>query len=59
MCRIVESLYCTLETNITLFVNYTGIKKKGTQDLCVCVSAYLCMSFFFFLVFGKTKFHSA
>ena len=24
----VESLYCTLESNITLCVNYTGIKKK-------------------------------
>lgn len=28
MCRIVESLRCTLETNITLYVNYTGIKIK-------------------------------
>ena len=27
MYRIVESLYCTPETNITLYVNYTGIKK--------------------------------
>ena len=28
MYRIVESLYCTPETNITLYVNYTGIKIK-------------------------------
>ena len=25
MYRIVESLYCTLETNITQYVNYSGI----------------------------------
>ena len=29
MYRIVESLYCTPETNITLYVNYTGIKIKN------------------------------
>ena len=28
MYRIVESLYCTLETNITLYVNYTSVKIK-------------------------------
>ena len=28
MYRIVESLYCTPETNITLYVNYIGIKVK-------------------------------
>ena len=28
MYRIVESLYCTPETNITLYVNHTGIKVK-------------------------------
>ena len=28
MYRIVESLYCTPEANMTLCVNYTGIKKK-------------------------------
>ena len=28
MYEIVESLYCTLETNITLYVNYTVIKIK-------------------------------
>ena len=28
MYRIVESLYCTPETNITLYVNYTEIKIK-------------------------------
>ena len=26
--RSVESLYCTLETNITLYINYTGTKIK-------------------------------
>ena len=25
----VESLYCTLETTVTLYVNYTGIKIKN------------------------------
>ena len=25
MYRIVKSLYCTPETNITLYINYTGI----------------------------------
>ena len=29
MYRIVESLYCTPETNITLYVNCTGIKIKN------------------------------
>jgi len=24
--RIVASLYCTPETNVTLYINYTGIK---------------------------------
>ena len=28
MYGIVESLYCTPETNITPYVNYIGIKKK-------------------------------
>jgi len=28
MSRIVESLYCTPETNITLYVNYASIKKN-------------------------------
>ena len=28
--EIVESLYCTPETNITVYVNYTGIFLKGT-----------------------------
>ena len=27
MCRIVKSLWSTLVTNITLYVNYTSIKK--------------------------------
>ena len=34
--RIVESLHCTPETNITLYVNYTGIflleKKKNSHS---------------------------
>ena len=29
---IVESLYCTPETNIILYVNYTGIKKKSVKE---------------------------
>ena len=38
MYAIVESLYCTPETNITLYVNCTGIKikhivKKKTENL--------------------------
>ena len=28
MYGIVESLHCTPETNVTLYVNYTGIKIK-------------------------------
>ena len=35
MYRIVESVYCTPETNITLYVNYTRIKikfKKGSNE---------------------------
>ena len=28
MCRIVESLCCTLETNKTLYVNYTSKKSE-------------------------------
>ena len=28
---IVESLYCTPETNIALYVNYTGIKRKNLK----------------------------
>ena len=28
MYRIVQSLYCTLETNIPLYVNYTSTKNK-------------------------------
>ena len=32
MHRIVESLYCTPESNITLYINYIGIKiKKKTE----------------------------
>ena len=31
MYRIVESLYCTPETNVTLYVNYTRIKKINTN----------------------------
>lgn len=36
MCRIIESLHCTLETNETLHINYTGINlnnnhKKGHE----------------------------
>ena len=39
MYGIVESLYCTAQTNITVYVNYTGIKieslikKKGGDPL--------------------------
>ena len=29
MYRIVESLFCTPETNITLYVDYIGIKIKN------------------------------
>ena len=28
MYRIVESLYCTPETTVTLYANYSGIKIK-------------------------------
>ena len=28
MYRIVKSLYCTLETNVTLYINYIWIKKR-------------------------------
>lgn len=30
MCVSVESLWCELETNITLHINYTSVKKKYT-----------------------------
>ena len=33
MYRIFESLYCTPETNMTLYVNYTGIKIKWKKSL--------------------------
>lgn len=33
MDRIVESLYCTPKTNITLHVNYTEIKKLNKNFL--------------------------
>ena len=41
MYKIVESLYCTPEISITLYINYTGIKyihmypwgKKKKQEL--------------------------
>ena len=28
MYGVIESIYCTPETNVTLYVNYTGIKTK-------------------------------
>ena len=31
MYRIVKSLYCTPETNVTLHINYTGIKIKNKK----------------------------
>ena len=34
--RIVKSLYCTPETSMTLYVNYTSIKKKLVgEEVCV------------------------
>ena len=33
MYKIVESLYCTSETNIIMYVNNTGIKKKDYMQL--------------------------
>ena len=30
--RTVKSLYCTPETSITLYVNYTGIKIKNSKN---------------------------
>ena len=32
MYRIVESLYYTCETNITLYINYTGIEKTNSLN---------------------------
>ena len=32
MCRLVESLHCTLGTNVMLCVNYTYIKKMHNND---------------------------
>ena len=46
MHRIVESLYCTPEANITLYANYTGaktkslIKKNASQNLKTEVYTY-------------------
>ena len=34
--EIVESLYCTPETNIILYVNYTGIKIKYLKNAKKC-----------------------
>ena len=28
--RLIQSLYCITETNVTLYVNYTSIKKSST-----------------------------
>ena len=39
MCRSVESLYCIPETNITLYVNSTGIKMqnfKKSNKMYIC-----------------------
>ena len=36
MYRIVESLYCTPENNITLYVNYTGMKANLKRKKKVC-----------------------
>ena len=36
MYRIIESLYCTPETKVTLYVHYTGIKikkNKASQEI--------------------------
>lgn len=39
MCRIVESVYCTSITNITLYLICNGIKiekvKKKNKELCL------------------------
>ena len=44
MYRIVESLKYTLETNITLYGNYTGIKilKNNLKVMCGFVTAWPC-----------------
>ena len=31
MCGVVESLFCTPETSVTLYVTYTGIKIKYSK----------------------------
>lgn len=31
ICKVDESLCCTLETKVTLYVNYTQIKKIGEE----------------------------
>lgn len=42
MNRIAESLFGTPETNVTLHVNYTGMKKNKPH-----VNVYVKVSFFF------------
>ena len=32
MYRIVKSLYCTSETKIKLYINYTGIETKNVKS---------------------------
>lgn len=51
MNRLVESLYCTHETNITLYVNYTGIeinnfKKRSRALQWIYDLNYLTPSYF-------------
>ena len=41
MYKIVESLHCTFETNITLYVTYTRIEKKGYVHVLESVNVTL------------------
>ena len=51
MYGIVESLYSTLETNITLYVNYTGIKIKFLKKKCKFLHTHTHTK----EILGKTK----
>lgn len=35
MYRIVETSYCTLETNITMYVDHTSIKNKNKHKMYI------------------------
>ena len=47
----IKSFCCTSETNRTLYVNYTSIKKRGISETCPNYSYNMGK----FIIFGKKK----